>query len=42
VVVGPAGGNVIRLAPPLIITAQECDELCARLARAKASVGGKA
>ncbi len=38
VVVGPAGGNVIRLAPPLIITAQECDELCARLARAKAAV----
>jgi len=36
VVVGPAGGNVIRLAPPLIITAQECDELCARLAKAKA------
>jgi acetylornithine/succinyldiaminopimelate/putrescine aminotransferase len=39
VVVGPAGGNVIRLAPPLIISAQECDELCARLARAKAAVG---
>ena len=42
VVVGPAGNNVIRLAPPLIITAQECDELCARLVRAKASVGAAA
>lgn len=42
VVVGPAGGNVIRLAPPLIITAAECDELCVRLARAKAAVAGLA
>ncbi len=42
VVVGPAGGNVIRLAPPLIITAEECDEVCRRLAAARASVGGVA
>jgi acetylornithine/N-succinyldiaminopimelate aminotransferase len=38
VVVGPAGGNVIRLAPPLTITADEVDELVSRLAAAKASV----
>ncbi len=38
VVVGPAGGNVIRLAPPLTITAEEVDELVARLAAAKAAV----
>jgi acetylornithine/succinyldiaminopimelate/putrescine aminotransferase len=40
VVVGPAGGNVIRLAPPLIISADECDELCRRLAAAKAQALG--
>ena len=42
VVVGPAGGNVIRLAPPLTITAAECDEVCKRLAQAKASLGAVA
>jgi acetylornithine/N-succinyldiaminopimelate aminotransferase len=38
VVVGPAGGNVIRLAPPLIISAAEVDELCVRLGQAAAAV----
>ncbi len=31
-VVGPSGGNTLRLAPPLIITAAEIDELLAKLA----------
>ncbi|MFM2091409.1 MAG: hypothetical protein RLZZ127_1898, partial [Planctomycetota bacterium] len=35
VVVGPASGNTLRLAPPLIISDGEIDELLARLARAK-------
>ncbi|MCS6969523.1 MAG: acetylornithine transaminase [Planctomycetota bacterium] len=40
VVVGPAAGQVLRLAPPLIISAAECDELCARLAAARAALDG--
>ena len=34
---GTAGDNVLRLAPPLIITADEVDELLARLGRAVAT-----
>lgn len=37
VVVGPAGGNVLRLAPPLIITGDEVNELVARLAEARSA-----
>jgi predicted acetylornithine/succinylornithine family transaminase len=33
-VVGPSGNNTLRLAPPLIITAAEVDDVCARLAKA--------
>ena len=33
-VVGPSGNNTLRLAPPLIITAAEIDEVCVRLAKA--------
>lgn len=36
-VVGPAGGNTLRLAPPLVISDAEIDELVARLARARAA-----
>jgi predicted acetylornithine/succinylornithine family transaminase len=38
VVAGPAAGNTLRLAPPLIISAEECDELVSRLARARLAV----
>ena len=40
VVVGPAGGNVLRFAPPLTITAAEVEELLVRLARARAATQG--
>jgi len=33
-VVGPSGNNTLRLAPPLIITAAEVNEVCNRLAKA--------
>jgi predicted acetylornithine/succinylornithine family transaminase len=35
-IVGPSGGNTLRLAPPLTIAEGEVDELLARLERAKA------
>ena len=38
VVVGPAGGNTIRIAPPLIIPSEEITELLAGLTRAVARV----
>jgi acetylornithine/N-succinyldiaminopimelate aminotransferase len=34
-VVGTAGGNTLRLAPPLIITAAQVDEIIAKLAEAR-------
>jgi predicted acetylornithine/succinylornithine family transaminase len=37
-VVGPSGSNTLRLAPPLIISAAEVDELLTKLERAKASL----
>jgi acetylornithine/N-succinyldiaminopimelate aminotransferase len=37
-IVGPAGNNTLRLAPPLIITAAQVDELLVRLGRAKGRV----
>jgi acetylornithine/N-succinyldiaminopimelate aminotransferase len=40
VIVGPAGNNTLRLAPPLIISDAEIDELCAALAKAREVVGG--
>lgn len=33
-IVGPSANNTLRLAPPLIITAAQIDELCERLAKA--------
>ena len=39
VVVGPAGGNTIRIAPPLIISSDEIGELVQHLANARASLG---
>ena len=33
-IVGPSANNTLRLAPPLIITANEIDELCAKLSLA--------
>lgn len=41
VVAGPAAGQVLRLAPPLIISAAECEELCARLARARSALAAR-
>jgi predicted acetylornithine/succinylornithine family transaminase len=38
-VCGSAGGQVLRLAPPLVIAEAEVEELLARLARALASLG---
>ncbi|HYE05619.1 MAG TPA: acetylornithine/succinylornithine family transaminase [Planctomycetota bacterium] len=38
-VVGPSGGNTLRLAPPLIITAAEIGELVEKLAAAKKAAG---
>ena len=35
-IVGPAANNTVRLAPPLIITAPEIDEICGILAQARA------
>lgn len=40
VVVGSAGGNVLRFAPPLTITAAEVDELLVRLGRARNAARG--
>jgi acetylornithine/N-succinyldiaminopimelate aminotransferase len=38
-VVGPSGKNTLRLAPPLVITAAEIDEVLARLGRARDKAG---
>ena len=38
-IVGPAGNQTLRLAPPLIITAAEVDQLLERLAAALAQLG---
>ena len=38
VIVGPAGGNTLRLAPPLIISDAEIDELCAALTKAREAI----
>ena len=38
----PAGDNVVRLLPPLILTIEEADEAIARLGRAAARVSGMA
>ncbi len=38
VIVGPSANNTLRLAPPLIITPAQIDELCQRLAAAWASI----
>ena len=39
VIVGPAGSNTLRFAPPLIISDSEIDELCAAVGRARERVG---
>ncbi len=41
-IVGPAGNNTLRLAPPLIISAAEIDELLTRLGAARRQVTGAA
>jgi predicted acetylornithine/succinylornithine family transaminase len=38
-IVGPAGNNTLRIAPPLIVSAAEIDELLSLLGRAWAAVG---
>ncbi len=38
-VVGPAGNNTLRIAPPLVITAAEVDDLLTRLDVARAALG---